>query len=216
MNKISNLIVFENENLVIINKPAGITSIKAAGSLSMHEMINEYFNRNLFIVHRLDKDASGLLIFAKDSVTHKNLNYQFENNLVSKNYFALVHGNLNEQMVVINSPIKEFGSGRMGIHQNGKEAKTRFELISSSEDFTLGNVSILFGRRHQIRVHLYSIGHPIVGDMLYGNRKEQINYPRLMLQAYKLEFNLFDSKKLVVEIPIDSSIENFLRIKQNK
>lgn len=208
--QLQNLIIYENENLIVLNKPSGIPSIKAAKNKSLHEHLSEYLNKKVFIVHRLDKDASGLILFAKDSQTHKHLNFQFEHNLIEKKYYVVCHGNLSSDSVIINSKIKEFASGRMGVSEQGKEAITKVNLIKIFNDYSLADVSIFFGRRHQIRVHLYSIGHPIVGDNLYGDKEMQKKFNRLMLQAYYIKFNLFDQKNIELLIPIDDDIKNFV------
>ena len=207
---LQNLIVYENEHVILVNKPAGIPSIKTANDKSLHEYLNEYFNQKLFVVHRLDKDASGLIIFAKNSETHKYLNYQFEHNLIEKKYYAVCHGNLENESTMIKSRIKEFGSGRMGVDEAGREAITKVKLIKNYRKYFLADISIYFGRRHQIRVHLYSIGHPIVGDKLYGNIKHQKNYSRLMLHAYFIKFNLFDQKNIELQIPVAKEMDDFL------
>jgi tRNA pseudouridine32 synthase/23S rRNA pseudouridine746 synthase len=139
------------------------------------------------------------MLFAKNAPAHKYLNEAFFARNVHKTYLALVHGTIIEDKGEIDRPIRQFGSGRMGIDEkNGKPSLTRFEAIKRSDDHTLLHAFPVTGRRHQIRVHLYHIGHPIVGDQRYGDRNIQKNFPRLMLHAERIEFKNAEGKEISV------------------
>lgn len=201
-------ILYENENIIAIDKPEGIASISENDNTikTIHSSLEEKYSQKIFIVHRIDKEVSGLILFAKNSRTHKYLNDQFAARSVKKNYLALVHGSLKENYARIDKPIREFGSGRMGVDEKkGKPSITDFCVVERFNNYSLLNISIITGRRHQIRVHLYSIGHPVVGDLRYGDRKIQEQYQRLMLHAQKIEFKLPGEKIMLVESPLPES-----------
>jgi 23S rRNA-/tRNA-specific pseudouridylate synthase len=126
---------------------------------------------------------------------------------------ALVHGIVDSNNGRINKPIREFGSGRMGIDdKNGKQSITEFSVIKKFGKYSLLDVSIITGRRHQIRVHLYSIGHPVVGDLRYGDKKIQEQYPRLMLHASRIELNLPGNTHKIIESQIPETFKRFIEI----
>jgi len=187
-------IVYENEKFLVINKPAGLLSLPGRGSLlsekNLYSILKEKYG-SIFVVHRLDKETSGLIVFAKDSDTHKKLSEIMEKREIEKKYLALVFGSVSEKTGEINKRLKEFSSGRVAVDFNGKDSITKYTVLERYEKYTLLEVSLLTGRRHQIRVHLYSIGHPIVGDDLYGESINRKKYPRLMLHSYKLSFNIY-------------------------
>jgi tRNA pseudouridine32 synthase/23S rRNA pseudouridine746 synthase len=201
-------ILFENDDILAINKPEGLASISEGtqGPESLFATLSSAFAGNLYVVHRLDKDVSGVILFAKKPTAHKYLNLQFSGRDVRKTYLALIHGLIREKSGVIDRPLREFGSGRMGVDpQRGKPSTTEFRVMERFDSYTLVKVSPLTGRRHQIRVHFYSIGHPIVGDLRYGDRALQRTYPRLMLHAQKVSFRLPSDEQFAVEAPVPTS-----------
>ena len=184
------VIVHEDEQLIVVDKPAGLPVIPGrnlASSDTLIDQINSYLGAKAFVVHRLDRETSGLVLFAKDAATHRNLCGQFEKRTVTKIYQALVLGHI-EKDETIDSPIRQFGSGRMGIGPEGKPASTAVKVVGTMPAASLLEVTPATGRRHQIRVHLYSIGHPIMGDPLYGVSRPVGGCPRLMLHAETLRF----------------------------
>ncbi len=205
-------ILQENEDFITVNKPAGMLSIPARGSIknekSLFDLLTEKYGR-IYIVHRLDKEASGLIIFAKNPDAHKYLSRLFETRKITKKYLVLVNGIIERENVEINKPIKQFGSGRMGIAENGKESVTMFKVIKRYKDYTLLQVSTLTGRRHQIRVHLYSIGHPVTGDKIYGEIKESAKYPPLMLHSWSVEFQDMSWMKINVKAEPPEDFKNY-------
>jgi len=206
-------ILYEDDNIIAVDKPEGISSIKEnnKSAETVHSILQKEFDEKLFIVHRLDKDVSGVMLFAKNSSTHKFLNKQFENHLIEKKYIALVHGIISENTGLINKKIRQFGSGRMGVDEiKGKESRTKFDVLERFNSFTLLKLIPETGRRHQLRVHLYSIGHPIVGDLHYGEKSLQKNFSRLMLHAEEIEFFIEDEKKMKIKSPLPESFLNIL------
>ncbi len=208
-------ILYEDKNLIAVNKHAGLASI-AENDIekdSLHSLLEEKLKQKLFVVHRLDKEVSGVILYAKNAGTHKLLNKQFNERSVKKFYIALVHGIVKENDGLIKKSIREFGSGRMGIDEKkGKRSETRYRVLERFRDFTLLELNPSTGRRHQLRVHLYSIGHPIAGDLRYGDKTVQQNFSRIMLHAKNIEFNLPENKTVAAEAPVPDS---FLQIINN-
>src|SRR5579871_6023576 len=194
-------ILFENDDVIAVSKPAGQVVIPGRGDIPGSPLVTEverYLGRKAFVVHRIDRGASGIVLFAKDPATHRHVSLQFEQRQVFKKYLVLVQG-VVAMGDLIDQPLRAFGSGRMGIHPQGKESKTEYTVREVLQDATLLEVSPLTGRRHQIRVHLYSIGHPVMGDPLYGKERPVGGIPRLMLHAWKIECDLPDGQRLSLE-----------------
>jgi RluA family pseudouridine synthase len=190
-------IIYENNDFIVVSKETGIPVIRGRGGLkdklSLYDVLKEKY-KELFVVHRIDRDTSGLVIFAKNAKTHRELSIKFERREVKKNYLAVVWGKPEKIFEIIDKPLFQYGSGRVGVSDNGKKSVTEVEFLKEiSSDFSLVEARPLTGRRHQIRVHLYSSGHPVVGDRLYGDRVMQLRCPRLMLHSCCLEFFLFDN-----------------------
>ncbi len=206
-------VLYESDGLIAVDKPEGIVSIAEGGQGGLPGLLREQgaYGGRLYPVHRLDRGASGVIVFAKDAETHRYLNGEFDRRAVRKTYLALVHGFINVKRLTIDKPIREFGSGRMGIDtERGKPSVTDLELERRFRRHTLVRARPLTGRRHQIRVHLYSLGHPIVGDLRYGERAEQEKYPRLMLHALEIEFALPSGERVRVEAPVPESFSAVL------
>lgn len=201
-------ILFENKDILAVDKPAGISSIpERDGSKDcLLSLLSSMFKEKLYVVHRLDKEVSGVILFAKNAASHKHLNDQFSHRLIKKTYVALTHGVITEEKGVIDKPIRQFGSGRMGVDfRKGKISATEFHVTERLRAYTLVKVHTLTGRRHQIRVHLYSIGHPIVGDLRYGDETLQKQFSCLMLHAQDITFRLLSGEKITIESPIPES-----------
>jgi tRNA pseudouridine32 synthase/23S rRNA pseudouridine746 synthase len=205
-------VIYENGDVLAVDKPEGIVSIAQAGQGGLPELLKDVFPGKLFPVHRLDRGASGVIVFAKSAEAHRRLNGQFDRREVRKAYLALVHGVVAVNRGTINAPIRQFGSGRMGVDsRRGKPSSTEWKLAERLPATTLLRVQPATGRRHQIRVHLYHIGHPIVGDLKYGDRTVQEGFPRLMLHALEIEFALASGERLTIEAPAPPSFEDVLR-----
>lgn len=195
-------ILYEDSAVVAVNKSEGLASISENDTSieTLHSMLSKISDQKLFIVHRLDKEVSGVILFAKNSKVHKFLNDQFAQRTVRKYYTALVHGIVEEDEGIIDKPIREFGSGRMGIDEKkGKKSLTIYKVLKRFKNYTLLELNPSTGRRHQLRVHLYFINHPIVGDLRYGDYFIQKKYPRLMLHAKSIEIMKNAKEPLFIE-----------------
>jgi 23S rRNA pseudouridine1911/1915/1917 synthase len=194
---IKDIIIFENEYFIALNKPAGLLSIpdREQTQTSLKDILKEKYG-NIFTAHRLDKDTSGVIIFAKDEAAHKYLSQLFEERKVAKYYLGLVRGIPTPSAGTIDAAIAEHPvqKGVMTINKKGKPSLTNYEVIDENKNFSLVKFQIHTGRTHQIRVHAKSIGHPIACDELYGDGKP------VLLSAIKRKFNL--SKKEEEEKPM--------------
>jgi 23S rRNA pseudouridine1911/1915/1917 synthase len=190
-------ILFDNNDFVVINKPSGILSIpdRMQSEPSLKDKLIEKYG-SIFTVHRLDKGTSGVIVFAKNEVTHKHLSKQFEERSTRKIYNGLAMGQPAVASGVIEEPIMEHFSnkGVMMTSDEGKPAITEYETLDQYKAFTWMQFHILTGRTHQIRVHMKHLGHPIVCDELYGDGKP------VLLSSIKRRFKL--SKEAEEERPI--------------
>lgn len=203
-------ILFEDEDLVAVDKPEGLATIPEGkpGRICLLTLLQPAFPERLYIVHRLDKEASGVVLLAKNAAAHRFLCRQFESRQVIKTYLALVHGIMPEDAGRIDRPIRQFGSGRMGVDwQRGKACLTEFTVLERLKGYTLLKVHPITGRRHQIRVHLYSLGHPIVGDLRYGDVQVQRAFPRLMLHALEVTCQLTSGYRVTITAPLPASFQ---------
>ncbi len=165
------------------------------------------------VVHRIDKDTSGLVIIAKNDKAHIDISEQIKNRKVKKTYLALVRGVIKENQAVVNMPIGRSTKDRkkMAVNKNGKEAITEFKVLKKYNGFTYIEVNIKTGRTHQIRVHMAEIGYPIVGDEVYSNGKNPFGVKGQMLHAYRLEFVHPTTKKIVkFEAPLPEYFKEVL------
>jgi len=193
-------IIYEDNNLIVLNKPAGLTVHPAPGHTS-HTLVNALLSHcpdlakfgdspRPGIVHRLDKDTSGLMIIAKNSPTQQNLINQFKARAVSKGYFVLVKGKLIPTRGIIEAPIGRHPANRkrMSIVTSGRQARTGYKVKEYLDNYTLLEVTLETGRTHQIRVHLAAIGYPVVGDPVYGVKSAYLK--RQFVHAYRLGFHM--------------------------
>lgn len=206
-------VLYQDTSIIVVNKTAGIPVIRERGKNPVHplkERLERSCDQALFTIHRIDKDTSGIVVFAKDSESHKNICEQFENRKVTKSYLALVLG-ITPEYGRIDTPIYRFGSGRMGTKKGGKESLTAFETISSKNDISLVSVTLHTGRRHQIRVHFYSIGNPILGDSVYGEVRPVGGVDRLMLHAAELTFIHPDGRQIDLKAETHTDWNNVIK-----
>lgn len=194
-------VVYEDKDIIVVNKPKGLVVHPANGNPdgTLVNAIMDLCKGSLSgiggeirpgIVHRLDKDTSGLLVVAKNDVAHINMSNQIKDRLVKKIYIALVRGVVGEDEATIDMPIGRSTKDRkkMAVRKDGKEAVTHFKVLKRYSKYTLLEVKIDTGRTHQIRVHMAEIGHPVVGDMVYSNGKNEFGVEGQMLHAKSLDF----------------------------
>ncbi len=200
-------ILFCDRNLIVLNKPYGIPVVPGRGidgSLCLKSIVEKMINDELFTVHRIDIDTSGAVVFCRNAETHRLLSLQFENRKVNKEYSALVLGIVKGEGI-IEKPIFRFGSGRMGVDPRGKLSQTVYRVQETFDNATLLKIKPITGRRHQIRVHLYSIGHPVLGDRLYGTNRPVGGIERLMLHAESISFYYPSDQLFSVSAPYDET-----------
>ena len=217
-------IIYEDDDMLVINKEKGIVvhpgngnpdgtlanavMAKCKGSLSG---IGGRIRPG--IVHRIDKDTSGLIIVAKNDTAHINLSKQIQDRKVKKTYIALVRGVIKENEATINMPIGRSSKDRkkMAVTKDGKEAITHFKVLKRYNGFTLLEVKIKTGRKYQIIVHLYEIVYTIVGDEVYSNGKNPFGVKGQMLHAEKLELkHPRTGKDLTFEAPVPKYFANII------
>lgn len=223
-------IVYEDDDIIVVNKPKGLVVHPAVGNLD-GTLVNAIMNIckdslsgiggeiRPGIVHRLDKDTSGLLIIAKNDKAHINLSEQIKNRKVKKLYIALVRGIITENEATINMPIGRSTKDRkkMAVTKNGKEAITHFKVLKRFNKYTLLEVKIDTGRTHQIRVHLSEIGYPVVGDMVYSNGKNDFGVEGQMLHAKSLDFtHPITGKKLHLEADLPKYFHDVISLLENE
>ena len=218
-------VVYEDEYILVVNKAKGMVVHPGNGNPD-GTLVNAVLNHckgNLSgiggeirpgIVHRLDKDTSGLLIVAKCDESHVNMSNQIKEHKVTKIYTVLVKGNIEENKATIDMPIARSKTDRkkMEARADGKEAVTHIEVVKRYGNYTLLKVKIDTGRTHQIRVHLSKIGHPVVGDEVYSNGKNEFGVSGQMLHSTILEFNHpITNKKMHLEAELPEYFKEVLK-----
>lgn len=191
-------IVYEDAHMAVVNKPAGMVVHPAAGNASgtlvnallyhLHDLSGIGGTLRPGIVHRLDKDTSGLLLIAKDDAAHLALSRALKERTIHKTYLAVCAGTWKEPEGVIDAPIARHPADRkrMAVRQGGREARTVYRVKEAFHGAALMEIDLITGRTHQIRVHMAYKNHPLLGDCLYGGRKPAQTAPRLMLHAWRL------------------------------
>ena len=205
-------VLFENDDLLAVDKPEGLPVIptREPGAPCVIAMLAAGGMRP-YVVHRIDKDASGVLLVAKTPAMHRYLNARFESRDVRKGYLLVTHGRLRKPQGRILARIRQFGSHRMGVDpKSGKASLTQYRVIEPLGKYDLVSAHPVTGRRHQLRVHFYDLGHAIVGDLWYGDPELQRAYPRLMLHARTVALALPDGKPLRVTAPPPASFRSAL------
>lgn len=210
-------IIYEDDYLIVINKPSGLLAIsdgKEKDKTAYHQVSQYLKNKNyqakVFVIHRLDRDTSGVLMFAKTQQIKDAFQKDWNQRVRIRQYFALVEGNLKNSKGQIKNYLAESKTQQVYISKTGKLAITNYQVIKSNQKNSLLKVDLETGRKNQIRVHLQSINHPIVGDKKYGAKTNVI--ARLGLHANKLALiNPFTNKLMEFEAPIPKEIENFIK-----
>ncbi|MFM7709512.1 MAG: RluA family pseudouridine synthase [Ferruginibacter sp.] len=217
-------ILFESDSLLAVNKASGLFTIpdRQQQEPSLKELLTERYG-SVFTVHRIDRDTSGLVLFARNEETHRHLSMQFEHRKVLKWYVGIVHGCPTPPTGLIDAPIQENPQrkGSMMIHRNGKSSQTSYTILQSNPHFSLVEFQLHTGRTHQIRVHAKQLGHPLACDPIYGDEKpvflsdykkkfkqskwdeERPMIQRLALHAYRLSFidSQHNSHTITANIP---------------
>ena len=221
-------IIYEDNDIIVINKPPGIVVHPAAGNAE-GTLVNALLHhcRDLSgiggnirpgVVHRLDKDTSGLIVFAKTNEAHLNLSQQIKDREVKKTYLAIVHGRMKKDSGIIDAPL-----GRHPVHRKKmavissanlkkREALTHYRIVKRYKGYTLVELDLKTGRTHQIRVHLSHIGYPVVGDRTYSRKKDDVGVSRQMLHASRLGFNHpITGRYMEFEAEIPGDMEKILK-----
>lgn len=224
-------VLYEDNDIIVVNKPKGLVVHPANGNPdgTLVNALMKICKGTLSgiggeirpgIVHRLDKDTSGVLIVAKNDKAHLALCEQIKNREVKKTYLALTRGIIKENEATINMPIGRSTTDRkkMAVVKTGKEAITHFKVLERFKENTLLEINLETGRTHQIRVHLSQIGYPIVGDMVYSNGKNKFGVQGQMLHAWKIKFmHPITGKEIEIEAPLPPYFEDVLeKLKEEK
>ena len=231
--KLNDWIVFENDDFIALNKPSGLLSIpdREGKEISLKKILQEKYEQ-IFTVHRLDRETSGIIVFAKNEAIHKHLSQQFAERKTEKIYVGLVIGSPPNKKGTIDLPIIEHPTkkGLMVINKKGKEALTDYGVLEDFSIYSWMQFQIYTGRTHQIRIHMKELGHPIVCDELYGDGKsvllssfkhkfklskneleERPILNRLALHALQLKFILISRKKIELEAPLPKDLKATLQ-----
>lgn len=215
-------IFYEDKDIIVVNKPSGMVVHPAAGNLD-NTLVNAllYHCKDLSgingriragIVHRIDKDTSGLLVACKNDFAHKKLSVQFAKKMVTRKYYAICSGVIPHNLGRIDAPIRRNPNNRqqMAVVKDGKDAITNFKVLERFENHTLIELELETGRTHQIRVHMNYIGYPITGDPLYGHKKEVSPYGQY-LHAKTLGFyHPRTNEYIEFDSPLPNFFEEFL------
>lgn len=218
-------IIYEDTDIIVVNKPKGMvvhpangnpdgTLVNAIMAICKDSLSGIGGEIRPGIVHRLDKDTSGLLIVAKNDKAHVNMSEQIKNHEVKKTYVALVRGCVKENEATIDMPIGRSNSDRkkMAINKNGKNAVTHIKVLKRYDKYTLLEINIETGRTHQIRVHLSHIGFPVIGDYIYSNGKNEFGVVGQCLHAKELEFkHPISGDEMKLQAPLPEYFEDILK-----
>ena len=218
-------IIYEDTDIIVVNKPKGLvvhpangnpdgTLVNAIISICKDSLSGIGGTIRPGIVHRIDKDTSGILVIAKNDKAHINLSEQIKDHKVEKTYIALVRGVLKENEATIRMPIARSKTDRkkMAVRADGKNAVTYFKVLERFEDTTLLEINIETGRTHQIRVHLAEIGFPIIGDTVYSNGKNKWEVIGQCLHAKSLKFTHPETnKEMFLEAKLPEYFEKILK-----
>lgn len=225
---IPDILLFENEDYFLVNKPSDISTLNDRVEKVNLLGLAKIYSSDAQACHRLDKDTSGVIAFAKNPEAYRHLSMQFEHREVEKIYHAIVDGIHRFQNQLVDAPILKQDDGIVKLSRQGKEAQTYFTTLKSYRHHTLVACSPVTGRMHQIRIHLASLGASIAGDDQYGGKpvmlsqlkkrfnlkkftEEQPLSKRMALHAFSLEFALLGGEKLKIEAPYPKDIQTLIR-----
>lgn len=218
-------VLYEDKDIIVINKPKGMVVHPGNGNLQ-GTLVNALMARckdslsgiggeiRPGIVHRLDKDTTGVVIVAKNDVAHIKISKQIQDRKTKKTYIALVRGVIPENEATISMPIGRSTKDRkkMAVSRNGKEAITHFTVVKRYRNYTLLEIVIETGRTHQIRVHMAEIGHPVVGDTVYSNGKNEFGVTGQMLHAKSIRFkHPTTEKEMEIQAPLPDYFQEIIQ-----
>ncbi len=219
-------IVYEDDDIIVVNKPKNMlthpTSKETTRTL-VNALLYKYGYEGLSdingvmrpgIVHRLDRDTSGLIMIAKNNKSHEFLSEQIKNKSAKRQYLAVVHGTFSEVEGIVNAPVGRNPKNpeKMAVIENGKPSVTHYKVIESFKGFSFIELTLETGRTHQIRVHMNYINHPLVNDSLYNKIPFKVKTTNQVLQAYKLQFAALKNDDIIrLEIEPDSDIKKVLK-----
>lgn len=218
-------ILFEDDHYLIINKPAGVISVPSpahrgetmASRVKGYLTERNYLHRTVHVVTRLDRDTSGAMIFAKHTFAHSLLDRYLQNKNLDKYYYALVGGHLKNKQGIIDAPIGRHPNSiieRM-VANEGKPAQTSYQVIEEYKEMSLIRIKLLTGRTHQIRVHFSHLGHPLIGDDLYGD--SILSLPRQALHCHQISFDHpLTKEKLTLHAPLPKDIQRLIERKRGE
>lgn len=219
-------IVYENNDYAIINKQKNLI-VHPAGAIVTGTLVNALLYKYGYdglshiggedrpgIVHRLDKDTTGLMVIAKNNESYRYLKTLFETRQVRKEYLAIVFGNFAEKCGRIENFMDRDPHNRrkMAVRPSGRRAISEYEVLSETDGFSLVKVHIITGRTHQIRVHMTSINHPLLGDPVYGNFKHKFNLDHPLLHCAHLSFEDKDGNEMVFDKEVPEEFEKYKNI----
>lgn len=200
-------ILHEDESLLVVEKPAGLLTIpdRSGNPDNLYARLQKKFGQ-VYIVHRLDRETSGVLCFARTEATHRHLSLQFEHHTTDKFYHVLLDGQLHHEEGEIDKPIGEHPSipGKMAISNSGKPSLTFYRILERFQRFTLAEVLLKTGRTHQIRVHFQSIGYPLAVDAMYG-RRAALFLSEIKGKSYKSGKNVEEERPLLDRVSLHAS-----------
>ncbi|MEO6894332.1 MAG: RluA family pseudouridine synthase [Ginsengibacter sp.] len=233
-------IIFENDDFIAANKEPGMLTIPDRHDdtqMSLYHLLTKKYGK-IFIVHRLDRDTSGLILFAKNETSHKYLSQLFEHRNIEKKYLGIVRGSMPEKEGSINEPIAEHPvkKGQMVVNRKGKVSLTNYKVLEDYGIYSLVQFEIQSGRTHQIRLHTKTLGHPIIVDEMYGDGKpillssfkkkyklsqdeleERPIMARLGLHSFSLHFKDASNKDFFIEAPLPKDMKALLQqLKKNR
>lgn len=207
-------LLYEDAELIAVNKPAGINSQRTPYQLkgTLEYWVTEYFKAQgssepARVVHRLDRGTSGAMLFPKNRQGAARLSKQFQDGLIDKLYLALVSGRPDQEAWIVDAPIGKVASARYGVVEGGKPSRTEFRMVATSGDISLVEARPLTGRTHQIRVHLESVGLPILGDATYGGQTAG----RMMLHCSAMTFQNSKMVEVTATAPLSGEFEALVR-----
>ncbi|MGD6858602.1 MAG: RluA family pseudouridine synthase [Enterobacteriaceae bacterium] len=219
-------IIYEDNYIIAINKPSGLAVHGGSGvNLGLIELLRKIYSKNKFLelIHRLDRDTSGVILIAKKKNILCELQNQLKKKKIKKEYIALVKGNIKKKIIVKNKIITTFNKLRKAkISKKGKESKTILEIIESFKIATLLKIKPITGRTHQIRIHSSFIGHPIAldykyGDVIFNKKMKEIGLNRFFLHSKKIKFfHPFKKKKITIIAKVEKNLKKVINILRKK